>query len=424
MNSDMWKNTDTTEDDLKAIATVMNKTKEEVQNGVRSLMLQIGKVSNKENDIPLGTSGDYDKFEKKLDDNFEKILTNQDVFLESCHRLQMDESQIESEISVMLNKLIDMLEKKLGSEAKDIKNFEKALKNHDSRTNRNLLQANQNIISLFEKSTESTQIVTNEIKKVSNDLNALFAFVQSTLNEEPSPSTSINRRIILDKLSQIENFTRNLSHDIQTNSLNANIKENVTNNDIYREIQKLSKSLGYVTGAINNNTRATCLQRTDADRLFNTFTTKYLGVMHTKSNVTREKLNEGKRDQSIGEAVIRVFGPASKLPIIAKKNKCKTGEGLIDVRAGKNKSCEEITKKPRRKRKKYKIDIRADSSNASENIDELEYEDYETGAEGSNASMEETTYESIGTTFTDESSESIPPVTEKNDHTSTYYSET
>nr|XP_023016162.1 uncharacterized protein LOC111505568 [Leptinotarsa decemlineata] len=194
MNSDMWKNSDTTEDDLKAIAFVVNSTKDEMQNGVRALMLQIGKLSNKEIDIPLDSSNRYEEFEKKLNDNFEKILTNQDVFLQSCYRLQKDESQIETQISDILNKLIDMLEKRLGSEAKDFKNLEKALKNHDSRTYRNVYQANQNIISLFDKTTVSTQTLTNEIKKVNSDLNALFAFVQSTL-PEATPLSSMDRRV-------------------------------------------------------------------------------------------------------------------------------------------------------------------------------------------------------------------------------------
>lgn len=57
-------------------------------------------------------STQYEDLDKKMTDNFNKILMNQDVFMDSCHRLQMDEAQIETEISVMLEKLIDMLEKK------------------------------------------------------------------------------------------------------------------------------------------------------------------------------------------------------------------------------------------------------------------------------------------------------------------------
>lgn len=53
MNSDIWKNSDTTDDDLNMIATVVNNTKIELQNGVRSLMIQIGKISTKENNTSI-----------------------------------------------------------------------------------------------------------------------------------------------------------------------------------------------------------------------------------------------------------------------------------------------------------------------------------------------------------------------------------
>lgn len=52
MNSDIWKSSDTTEDDLQTISIVVNSTRTELQNGIRSLILQIGKLENKENNIP------------------------------------------------------------------------------------------------------------------------------------------------------------------------------------------------------------------------------------------------------------------------------------------------------------------------------------------------------------------------------------
>lgn len=132
MSSYMWKNSDTTNDDIKRIETFVNNTNIEVQNGVRALMVQIGKIPSKEILTPSGIIGDtfrhflrkiclmtnflgtnsLDEIINNLKTNFQRILTNQDLFLESCHRLQMDEAQIESEISVTLENLINMIEKK------------------------------------------------------------------------------------------------------------------------------------------------------------------------------------------------------------------------------------------------------------------------------------------------------------------------
>ncbi|CAG9863376.1 unnamed protein product [Phyllotreta striolata] len=338
MNSDMWKNTDTTEDDLKSISFMVNNTQIELQNGVRSLMIQIGKISQKSDDAEAETN--HKELEDIMTANFDKVLTNQEVFLESCHRLQMDESQIESEISVMLNKLIDMLEKKLANEVKDIKNFEKNLKNHDNRINRNLFQANQNIISLSEKSTMITQMITSEIRKIGTDLNALFSFVQSTTNEG---SSAVSSKVILDKLNNIDKHSRNLEKAFHK-------PDNVSNHQLHIEIQKLSKSLTTILDRIQNYTRDinTNIQHL---LLFDNTTT-------TTDTKHRPEINE-----TIREAINQVFSSN----FTTTKKKCPPNyRGLIDIRADLH-DCEEATaKKPkptrksRRRKLKYDIDVRSD----------------------------------------------------------------
>lgn len=52
------------------------------------------------------------KLTEKIDMNFEKILSTQNLFIDSCYRLQMDESQIETKISLILEKLMETFEKK------------------------------------------------------------------------------------------------------------------------------------------------------------------------------------------------------------------------------------------------------------------------------------------------------------------------
>ncbi|CAG9814213.1 unnamed protein product [Phaedon cochleariae] len=368
MNTDIWKTSDTTEDDLKTIAKVVNATKIELQNGVRSLMLQLGKLSHKENSIPLGTDR-YDELETKWNANFEKILTNQDVFMESCHRLQMDESQIESEISVMLNKLIDMLEKKFASETKDMKNFEKALKNHDGRTNRNLFQANQNIISLFEKSTVNTQIVTNEIRKVGTDLDTLFSFVQSTLTDSSSAANTKEMKKILDKLNQIES---NATGPRTNNG-------NVTNHDIHKEIHRLSKEISSMIDEINNNTLNTCVHKNEVLKIIEVIMKNNSNENRSTSLGSKQNVTEGITDE-IKHGVMRVFGPPPRLEKnqnqttanIPKKQKCKQLRDMIDIRAGTVQICEEENKKPKRKKKKYDIDIRSESD-SNEYDSEIDY---------------------------------------------------
>ncbi|XP_060516898.1 uncharacterized protein LOC132696205 [Cylas formicarius] len=183
MGSDLWRNNDLMQNKLNNIQRVVNSTRIEIQNGVRDLMVQIGRTSTKANfDQPCsGTQ------EKDLNQSIEKILTNQDLFLESCHKVQMDESQIESEISVMLEKVVDMLENRMAVLSKDMKNVDKTIKNQDLKINRNIHQINANIIPMLDKnsrSSEKAEKILLEIKKILKSL--LLASAQDAVIESQS----------------------------------------------------------------------------------------------------------------------------------------------------------------------------------------------------------------------------------------------
>lgn len=44
-----------------------------------------------------------------MEDNFKNIMATQNLFLESCKRIQMDETQLETKISTVLEELLDFL---------------------------------------------------------------------------------------------------------------------------------------------------------------------------------------------------------------------------------------------------------------------------------------------------------------------------
>lgn len=50
--------------------------------------------------------------EFNMDIKLSKIISNQELFMENCHRLQIDETQIEQEISEIMRRLIGMLDQK------------------------------------------------------------------------------------------------------------------------------------------------------------------------------------------------------------------------------------------------------------------------------------------------------------------------
>lgn len=134
----MWKTSEKLENILDKISFVLNTTKIENQNNLRTLMLQLGKLAPKESTFrkylkPKRNSFITNLFAafsdepklvelgEKLDTNFGKLLLKQDLFLESCYKLQMDESQLETKISDILEKLISTFEEKYATSKNDYK---------------------------------------------------------------------------------------------------------------------------------------------------------------------------------------------------------------------------------------------------------------------------------------------------------------
>ncbi|RZC34953.1 leucine-rich repeat-containing protein, partial [Asbolus verrucosus] len=231
MNSENWNTASVLKNKQNVLENIINSTKTEVQNGVRALMVLIGKISNKEQ-LPQADESPIDKLHEKIDANFEKVFSAQNLFMDNCYRLQMDESQIESKISDILEKLIDTFEKKTAVEIKDIKNLEKLIKSHDSHITRNLYQASTNIVSIHEKITKGHHQFETDLKQVTDHLNALFSLVQDTLADENGSLSAknvgvstaikfINNKILLHDLNEIvEKITfLNKQGDILTNSV-------------------------------------------------------------------------------------------------------------------------------------------------------------------------------------------------------------
>lgn len=49
---------------------------------------------------------------RKMDSSFQTVLQTQALFLESCHKVQIDESQLEEKISSVLERLLTVFEEK------------------------------------------------------------------------------------------------------------------------------------------------------------------------------------------------------------------------------------------------------------------------------------------------------------------------
>ncbi|XP_044752656.1 uncharacterized protein LOC123312344 [Coccinella septempunctata] len=170
---------------LNTIEKVVNSSRAEMQNALRALMVQIGKLSPKDNtQYEVIDQQLLSDMAKKLDSNFEKVILSQNTFLESCHRLQMDESQLEGQISDILNKLIDNFEGTTREHHHVLRKIEGLLVRHDIHTKKELHQANANIMTVYEQSKKESKETKEQYKQTSNNLEALFALVQNILGKD------------------------------------------------------------------------------------------------------------------------------------------------------------------------------------------------------------------------------------------------
>ncbi|XP_018568018.1 uncharacterized protein LOC108908462 [Anoplophora glabripennis] len=400
MSSYIWKNTDSTDDDLKRIETFVNNTKTEVQNGVRSLMLQIGKIPNKEIVTSPGDNS-LDEINKNLKLNFQRILTNQDVFLESCHRLQMDEAQIESEISVTLESLIDMIEKKMAS-GEGVKNLERSLKTHDNRIIRNVHQVNTNLISLFETYTKSNAVLSTEVKKIGNGLDDLFKFVRGTLSDESPSSLSTNVKVLQRKLDKIEHTITTISGNQSHPRLRALDLEDNVKKQILQQLQKFSESLSSIESQVH------FLKEENFERILDDQT--YQKYFHNCSvrNVTKmNAYDETELDSGTRQAIEQIFGTKLDWADVGNKDtgkrKCNTNlqsaalEDCVDAQE-KNRNPKKSNKKKKKGPITSLIDIRGNFGPEQN----LEYDDSEENYESTTINTQEVSLINKTTNTTDE----------------------
>lgn len=196
---------------LSTIEKVVNSSKAEMQNGMRALMVQVGKLSRKDDtQYEVIDQKLLSDVAQKLDTNFEKVISTQNTFMESCHRLQMDESQLEGQISDILNKLIDNFEATTREHHHVLRKIEGLLVKHDIHTKKELHQANANIKTAYEQYKKESEEIQEKYKQTADNLEALFALVQNVIGND---NGVIRKRITKEKelIDYIQSLERALN---------------------------------------------------------------------------------------------------------------------------------------------------------------------------------------------------------------------
>ncbi|KAJ9574153.1 hypothetical protein L9F63_008409, partial [Diploptera punctata] len=159
MYNDMWRKTQVLEGLAKDTMSLSNATRRELQEGIRTIALQIGRRGlfqsdreRQEGSMDIGLiQRRLNELGRKFDSSFQMLMLAQNLFLESCHRIQIDEPQMETKLTRVLEKILDTITNRSMSTDRELREIEDMLKSHSTHMRHSVGHATDNIIRSTDK---------------------------------------------------------------------------------------------------------------------------------------------------------------------------------------------------------------------------------------------------------------------------------
>lgn len=212
---------------------------------------------------------------QRLDSSIERLHEKQDLYQESCHRLQLNEPQIEYRIGEILTKMIDTIDNRTITTDKNYEIILERLKSHHTHVARSISYTTTSVNKLSEQ--------------LSNDLKSLYKDI--TVNNPTSEKIDIIILSLQELQEQFLELNFTLTH---SNPLTPPIAQNQqiinTTATILTLIQTLNENINGILDKMNDYYKSfpdadetdVGLKQTDSDskRILNIF------------NMTEEELDD------------------------------------------------------------------------------------------------------------------------------------
>lgn len=236
MYNELWKKSVNIEDSVKNSLQVTNLTRKEIQENMKNLLAKFGNTFtsyDSQNDGTLEIVIDsftntlqrkFSEIGRKMDSNFQNVMLTQNLFLESCHRIQMDEAQLENKISLVLEKLIDSFTNKSAATFTEIQNMVEMIKAHDTHIYRSLIQNTNTIIKLSEKTSEDRKKLEKINAQIKQDIVNSLSTILDLMNSE---NEGYNRKmdIITNILQELQEQVNDLDNRVSEDNMSYNLKQ-------------------------------------------------------------------------------------------------------------------------------------------------------------------------------------------------------
>ncbi|XP_023704622.1 uncharacterized protein LOC111862963 isoform X3 [Cryptotermes secundus] len=168
---------------VKDSMSLSNATRRELQDGIRSIAVQMGRrglvQSDRDRqegsmDIALDTLGlvqrRLNELGRKFDSSFQMLMLAQNLFLESCHRIQLDEPQLEMKLTKVLERILDAITNRSVNTDCEVQTLQEVFKSHSSHLTRILNQATNKILQASEQNNEDSKLLQLSIASVKDHL--------------------------------------------------------------------------------------------------------------------------------------------------------------------------------------------------------------------------------------------------------------
>ncbi|XP_069674237.1 putative leucine-rich repeat-containing protein DDB_G0290503 isoform X3 [Periplaneta americana] len=205
MYNDMWRRTQLLEGLVKDSMSLSNATRRELQEGIRSIALQMGRrglfQSDRDRqegtvDIALDTMGlvqrRLSELGRKFDSNFQMLMLAQNLFLESCHRIQLDEPQLETKITKVLERILGAITNRSMNTDHEIQELQELLKSHTTHLTQGLEQTTKSVFQASEQSNEDSKLLQIAIAGIKDQLlesSKIMEEAISDIRDEKSTTT-------------------------------------------------------------------------------------------------------------------------------------------------------------------------------------------------------------------------------------------
>ncbi|XP_066991477.2 putative leucine-rich repeat-containing protein DDB_G0290503 isoform X2 [Anabrus simplex] len=252
MYNELWRRTQVLEALSKDSMSLSNATRRELQDGLRSMSVQINRYCCLQNDRSKSSSldmtleslgGSVSDVSRKLDTYFQTLITTHDVILENCHRIQKEEPLIEERLTDVLERIIDISSSnRCHSVSKELQEVHELLKSHHTTVVRNVGHSTNTVMRAADNSSKDTKNLVEVIAEVRDGLMASNKDIHTSLASVRQEQENVNE--VLEKIvSTLQEFNEQLTEINAASLFGEQSEESNTNITFCPDSKKIAADL-------------------------------------------------------------------------------------------------------------------------------------------------------------------------------------